>query len=140
MLKLKKGAEGVEAEEVWYTPGKEFQNHHGGVVLLGDYLYCGNGHNKGFPVCVEFMTGKIVWDGGRGAGSGSAAIVAADGHVYFRYQDGTMALVEATPAVTSSRALSRFRSAKTRVCRTLSSPRQTLSSRTGQLVRVHVKK
>ncbi|MBA4019680.1 MAG: polyvinylalcohol dehydrogenase [Pirellula sp.] len=98
LLKLKKGAGGVDAEEVWYTPGKEFQNHHGGVVLLGDYLYCGNGHNKGFPVCVEFMTGKIVWDGGRGAGSGSAAIVAADGQVYFRYQDGTMALVEATPA------------------------------------------
>ena len=32
-----------------------------------------------------------------GAGSGSAAVTAADGHLYFRYQNGTMALIEANP-------------------------------------------
>jgi hypothetical protein len=41
-------------------------------------------------------TGKIVWGGKqRGAGSGSAAVVYADGKLYFRYQDGIMALVDA---------------------------------------------
>lgn len=98
LLKLVKDGDGVKAEEVWYTPSKQFQNHHGGVILVGDYLYCGNGHNKGFPICVEFLTGKTVWDGGRGPGSGSAAVTAADGQLYFRYQDGTMALIELSPA------------------------------------------
>jgi outer membrane protein assembly factor BamB len=34
---------------------------------------------------------------GRGNGSGSAALVYADGHLYVRYQNGYVALVEATP-------------------------------------------
>jgi outer membrane protein assembly factor BamB len=33
----------------------------------------------------------------RGAGTGSAAVTAADGHLYFRYQNGTMALIAANP-------------------------------------------
>jgi hypothetical protein len=44
------------------------------------------------------QTGKAMWRPGRGAGEGSAAIVYADGHLYFRYENGIMALVEATPA------------------------------------------
>ena len=42
-------------------------------------------------------TGRVAWRQERGAGSGSAAVVYADGHLYFRYQNGTMALVEASP-------------------------------------------
>ncbi len=30
-------------------------------------------------------------------GTGSAAVTAADGHLYFRYQNGRMVLIEATP-------------------------------------------
>jgi len=97
LLRLKAKGDGIEAEEVWFQTGKDLQNHHGGMVLVGDYLYGGHGHNKGFPVCVEFKTGKIQWDGGRGPGSGSAAVVYADGQMYFRYQDGVMALVDASP-------------------------------------------
>lgn len=68
------------------------------MVMLGDYVYMGHGHNNGFPVCVEWKTGKIVWGGRqRGAGSGSAAVVAADGNILFRYQSGEVALVAATP-------------------------------------------
>ena len=33
----------------------------------------------------------------RGPGRESAAVIAADGNLYFRYQDGTMALIGATP-------------------------------------------
>jgi outer membrane protein assembly factor BamB len=97
LLKLTKSADGVKAEEVYYLTAKELQNHHGGMILLGDHIYLGHGHNNGFPTCVEFLTGKVVWGKERGPGTGSAAIVYADGHLYFRYQDATMALIEATP-------------------------------------------
>jgi outer membrane protein assembly factor BamB len=68
------------------------------MVLKDGYLYFGHKHGNGFPVCVELETGKIVWGGSqRGPGSGSAAIVYADGHLVFRYQNGEVALIEATP-------------------------------------------
>ncbi len=58
----------------------------------------GHGHNKGFPICIEFTTGKVAWGGDiRNAGTGSAAVVYADGHLYFRYQNGVVMLIEATP-------------------------------------------
>lgn len=92
------GGNQVNAKEVYFLEARTLQNHHGGMVLVDGHLYGGNGHNQGYPVCVELKTGKVVWNQGRGAGTGSAAIGYADGHVYFRYQNGVMALVEATPS------------------------------------------
>ena len=44
-------------------------------------------------------TGKVAWGGDtRNAGSGSAAVVYADGNLYFRYENGVVILIEATPA------------------------------------------
>lgn len=83
-------------EQYWLNAGV-FQNHHGGMVRIGDYIYAGKGHNNGFPICLEWKTGKVVWEKERGPGKESAAVVAADGNLYFRYQDGTMALIEASP-------------------------------------------
>lgn len=98
LLKLKKEGDGVEAVEQYYRSSKELQNHHGGMVLIGDHLYFGHGHNNGFPICVDLISGDVKWGGQiRGVGNGSAAITAADGHVIFRYQSGELALVEATP-------------------------------------------
>ena len=52
----------------------------------------------GIPICLEFATGRVAWGGNtRNAGQGSAALTAADGHVYFRYENGVMLLIEATP-------------------------------------------
>ena len=73
------------------------QNHHGGMILLGDYIYCGHGHNQGFPLCIHMPTGKVAWQPGRGPGQQSVAIAYADGNLYFRYQNGVMALIEASP-------------------------------------------
>ncbi len=40
----------------------------------------------------------MAWGGNiRNAGQGSAAVAYADGHLYFRYQNGVMMLIEATP-------------------------------------------
>lgn len=98
LLKLSKNGEKFDVQEVYFLGPNVFQNHHGGMVLVGDYLYAGQGHNRGFPICIEFLTGKVKWGGDiRNAGSGSAAVTYADGHVYFRYQNGIMMLVEATP-------------------------------------------
>ncbi len=99
LLKLTKNGDGVDAKEVYFLEPNVFQNHHGGFVRVGDYLYAGHGHNKGIPICIEFATGKVVWGGDiRNAGSGSAAVLYADGSLYFRYQNGLMMLIEASPA------------------------------------------
>ena len=87
----------VEAQEQYFLNASTFQNHHGGMIRLGDYIYAGTGHNNGFPICLEWKTGKVVWNKDRGPGAESAAVVAADGNLYFRYQNAVMALIEATP-------------------------------------------
>jgi outer membrane protein assembly factor BamB len=97
LLRLTASGGRVRADQVYFLPGDKVQNHHGGMVMLGDYVYFGEGHNNGFPICVNWKTGKVAWSKGRGPGSGSAAITCADGHLYFRYENGLMALIEATP-------------------------------------------
>lgn len=87
----------IEAQEQYFLAASTFQNHHGGMVRIGDYIYAGTGHNNGFPICLEWKTGRVVWNEARGPGKESAAVIAADGNLYFRYQDGTMALIGATP-------------------------------------------
>ena len=68
------------------------------MILSNGHLYAGHRHGEGFPICVELETGKVIWGGDfRGPGGGSAAIAMADGHLVFRYQDGTIAWIEATP-------------------------------------------
>lgn len=88
-------AQGVKAEVVYSLTGSQFQNHHGGVVRLGDFLFAGHGNNNGLPTCLDFKTGRVVWKR-RGLGVGSAAVVYADGQLYFRYQNGLVALIEAS--------------------------------------------
>ncbi len=97
LLQIRKEGNQLVADEKYFLDAKDMQNHHGGMIVYGDHIYCGHGHNNGFPLCINFSTGKEVWSGGRGPGSGSAAILLADGNLYFRYEDGTMALIEATP-------------------------------------------
>lgn len=84
----------VEVKEI-YPLNRDLQNKHGGVVLVGDFVY-GDGGDKGIPQCADLMTGNVKWKS-RGAGSGSASVAAADGHLYVRYANGMMTLVEAQP-------------------------------------------
>ncbi|MFN7627334.1 MAG: PQQ-binding-like beta-propeller repeat protein [Pirellula sp.] len=84
----------LSVTEVYYKDSKQLQNHHGGMIMIGDHVFMGHGHNNGFPACVEWKTGKDLWEKGRGAGSGSAAIVCADKKLFFRYQDGVMAMID----------------------------------------------
>lgn len=97
LLHLEKSGDGVKANEVYFLKAEEMQNHHGGMILLGDKIYCGHGHNNGFPWCIDLKTGNRLWEKERGVGTGSAAALYADGHLYFRYESGEMALIEAKP-------------------------------------------
>lgn len=96
LLKLVPDGAGVKADEVYWLDQNKFQNHHGGFVKVGDYLYGGHGHNLSKPTCLEFQTGKIMWQADQ-PGEGSGCVLYADGNVYFRYQNGLMALIAATP-------------------------------------------
>jgi len=96
LLKLVPDGAGVKAEEVYWLDQDKFQNHHGGFVKVGDYLYGGHGHNLGKPTCIDFKSGKILWQADQ-PGKGSGCVLYADGNLYFRYENGLMALVEATP-------------------------------------------
>jgi outer membrane protein assembly factor BamB len=94
-LRLSKRGSGVAAKEVYLKAANDLRNHHGGVVLLDGVLYGGHGQNNGIPFALDFKTGRERWKRGRGPGTGSAAVAAADGRLYFRYESGTMALFKA---------------------------------------------
>jgi outer membrane protein assembly factor BamB len=90
---------GVKAEEVYST--RNMQNHHGGMIFHNGHLYGANGGNEGgFLVCLDFKTGKVMWDerdkpGRRGVQKGSVAL--ADGRIYYLQEDGTVILFEPSP-------------------------------------------
>ncbi len=99
LVKLSKDANGgVNAEEVYAT--RKMQNHHGCMILLDGCLYGANGGNEGgYLVCLDFKTGKVLWDerddAERRAPKGSVAL--ADGRLYYRTEKGTTLLIEPTP-------------------------------------------
>ncbi len=100
LVKLTKVAGGgIKADEVYFT--KKMQNHHGGMIVLDGFLYGANGGNEGgFLLCLDFQTGKVLWDerdkpGRTGVKKGSVAL--ADGRIYYRQEDGTMLLFEPSP-------------------------------------------
>ena len=99
LLELEASGDGVAARERYFLDSKTLQNHHGGLVLVEGHLYAGQGHNKGFPICVELESGKVAWGGDiRNAGTGSAAVLYADGRLYFRYENGVILLIDASPS------------------------------------------
>jgi outer membrane protein assembly factor BamB len=97
LLRLVPEAGGIQVEEIYFK--RELTNKHGGVILVGDHLY-GDRDDSGRPFCADFQTGDIVpgWQKIVTEGRGSMALTYADGHLYCRYDNGHMALVEATPA------------------------------------------
>jgi outer membrane protein assembly factor BamB len=88
---------GLKAKEIYFLEPTTMQNHHGGLILHEGTVYTGTGHNKGLPLAVDMKSGKVAWGPIRNEGQSSAAIAYADGHLYLRYQNGLMVLVEATP-------------------------------------------
>ena len=90
-VRLKKTVDGsVAAEEVYFT--RDLRNHHGGLVALGDTLYGAAGGNEGgFLVALDFQTGELLW---RERDAPKGSVLAADGRLYLRTEDGEALLIE----------------------------------------------
>ena len=74
---------------------KNMQNHHGGVILLGDHLYSLAGGKRGALVCQNFETGELVWENMKAVKKG--AVYYADGKLYIvEESSGTVILGEAS--------------------------------------------
>jgi outer membrane protein assembly factor BamB len=95
LLKQVIGSGGEITVEEIYGLKPSLANKHGGIVLVGDYLY-GCADDQSIIFCADLMTGEERWKS-RGAGKSSASIAAADGCLYIHYADGTMELVKASP-------------------------------------------
>jgi hypothetical protein len=98
LLQLTKAGDGVAAREVYFLEPTTLQNHHGGLVLVGDHVYAGHGHNKGFPICVDLKSGKVVWAATSGMRERARRRWPRRRQPVFRYQNGTVLPIEATPA------------------------------------------
>lgn len=88
LAKLSRAGKNWSAEEVYFT--KNMKNHHGGMVLLDGCIY---GSDEGEFTCLDFETGKLLWESRR---PGKGSIAAADGCLYYRNENGPMHLIEAT--------------------------------------------
>jgi outer membrane protein assembly factor BamB len=95
LLKQVPAGDGEVSIETIYPLKTDLANKHGGVVLVGDYLYAGK-EDQNIVFCADLMTGDIKWQD-RGSGQGSAAMAAADSCLYIHYANGQMSLVKATP-------------------------------------------
>lgn len=105
-LRLVRAGDGVKVEEVWFNAATVAQNHHGNMILDGEHLYLGHGHNRGYPLALRTADGTPAWGPIETDGRNSAALVWADGKLVFRYQDGLMLMVAADPS--EYRALGSF--------------------------------
>ena len=76
-------------QKVWEN--KELDNHHGGIIRIGNYLY-GTGHHEPYWFCLDFFTGKILY---KEKGVGKGSLTYADGMLYCLGEKGKMGLVEA---------------------------------------------
>jgi outer membrane protein assembly factor BamB len=88
----KEGKDGISAKEVYFSA--KMKNHHGGMVVVDGYLY--GSFDPGILTCVEFKTGKVMWQERR---PGKGSVIYADGRLYCRNEgrQGTVHLVEANP-------------------------------------------
>ncbi|AMV25320.1 outer membrane biogenesis protein BamB [Gemmata sp. SH-PL17] len=88
-----------EVKEIKTYRKPQLNNHHGGMVLVDGHVYFGHDQNGGSPVCVDFKTGEVKWGPEKSPAGGqkSAAVLAADGRLYFRYENGVLVLIEPDP-------------------------------------------
>ncbi|MFO0848974.1 MAG: PQQ-binding-like beta-propeller repeat protein [Gemmataceae bacterium] len=98
LVKLNANGKGeVNAEEVYFT--RKMENHHGGMIVHDGCLYGDNGGNSGgFLVCLDFKTGKVLWDAreadDREKRVEKGSIAMADGRLYYRTEKGVVLLIE----------------------------------------------
>lgn len=90
MLEVSTSGGTTQASPVWTSPF--IKNNFSSSILLDDHIY---GFDRATLRCISAATGELRWSR-RGFGRGS--LIGADGMLYILAEDGTLALVEATPA------------------------------------------
>jgi len=94
-LMLKLADDGRSVSLKWTNP--DLDNHIGGVVQVGNYIYGSNWINNGTGnwLCVDWQTGKTMYND-KWINKGS--IISADGLLYcYEEKTGNLALVNPTP-------------------------------------------
>jgi outer membrane protein assembly factor BamB len=86
--------DGNSVKQIWEQPKQD--PVHGQAVLVDGYVYASSHQNSaGRWTCVEFASGKLMWED-RGVGKGGSVIY-ADGMLYCYSEDGTVGLVKPSP-------------------------------------------
>jgi outer membrane protein assembly factor BamB len=98
LLKIIPNGKKFKAQEVYKKPKarRTMKNLHGGVVLVGGYLY-GFSDNRGW-VCQKLLTGAEVWVQRQQSKLGPGCLMCAGGQLYlFGEDDGKVVLIDANP-------------------------------------------
>jgi outer membrane protein assembly factor BamB len=93
VLQLSQSDGKTTVKELWHN---KLQLHFGTAIRQGDYLYFSSGHDgPALMTCIKLQNGEIAW---QKRGFAKAQLLGADGKLILLDEDGTLALVEATPA------------------------------------------
>ncbi len=96
LVELTPAGDGVKAKDVYLS--KVMQNHHGGVVMVGDFIY--GYSDKGGWMCLDYLkmdkdTEGPVWKSDK---LEKGSLTCADGHLYcYGQKKGECVLVEPNP-------------------------------------------
>ena len=93
-LKLTRTGKQVSAEEQYFQR-QSFNPFEDSAALVDGHLYAFD--RSGRSLCIDVSDGKLLWIAPRTSSSRLAASTCADGHLYIRWADGTIVLVEANP-------------------------------------------
>ncbi|ANM31708.1 hypothetical protein ABI59_22330 [Acidobacteria bacterium Mor1] len=92
-LRISKGADGYDVEEVWST--RKIQFYHVTSVKDGDYVYGSTGTmGPAFMAAVNIKTGEIAW---RKRGFAKANVLMAGDKLVLLDEDGKLAVTSASP-------------------------------------------
>jgi outer membrane protein assembly factor BamB len=93
VLELRQSGGKTTIKELWRNP--RIQSHFGTVIRHGDYVYLSSGHNgPAFMTCVNLRSGEVAW---QQRGFAKAQLLGAGDKLILLDEDGTLALIEATP-------------------------------------------
>jgi outer membrane protein assembly factor BamB len=90
LVSLSSSGDATTAKHKYHTD--DMKNHHGGMVIVGDFLYgCSD---PGFLICLDVDSGQEKW---RSRNPGKGSIAYADGYLIVRNEKGPVTLVAANP-------------------------------------------
>jgi outer membrane protein assembly factor BamB len=93
VLQLSRSDGKTAVKELWHNP--RLQAEMSTLIRLGDYVYFSSGQGVSLMTCVNIRSGEVAWQQ-RGFAK-AQLLAAAEGKMILLDEDGTLALVEATP-------------------------------------------